>query len=303
MESKIQKIILLLNYLPDENTWFNKVFSKYGKVSIYGISDLPKKLRYNRFLSLINFIAKFILACKGISKTKKNDILIIWDNTFTGVISGILAYIFNKKFTIILINMIDHGGSKIFLSIKKKLYKIAFKKIIATVNSAELKNKYAEQLNIPLERIYELADTFAGFGDYLSNENKLKVKNEYDVFCGGSSHRDWKLFIETAKLFPDKKFVGIAREKHFDKKIIIPENTEILFDADFSIFIEKLKKSRVCLIPLLTQSQAGQMVIFQAGLLKKPVVTTKTVAIQKYIRNNKNGILTRFKNIDVFKTG
>jgi glycosyltransferase involved in cell wall biosynthesis len=286
----MKKVVLLLNYPPANESWYNGFFDNIGETRIYGISNLSMKLRYSKVFSFVNFAAKFFLAFKGILKTKPNDILIILDNTFTGTMCGLISSCLNLKRNILLVNMIDHEGKGSFFGIKKLVYKTAFRKIYATANSAELIDFYTGKYNIPEGRLFELADTFAGFDDYICRSGKNEAK-KYDVFCGGSSHRDWELFLDVAASFPGKNFVGIAPKKNFNLKSSEQNNVDFYFDVDFPLFIDTMRNSSVCFLPLSTRSQAGQMVIFQAGLLEKPVVITETMAIKKYIRHNENGIL------------
>jgi glycosyltransferase involved in cell wall biosynthesis len=242
-------------------------------------------------LSFVNFLAKFFLSFKSIRRSKPGDLIVVLDNTFMGICCGLLSKWFAPGRDILLVNMIDHGGSKNFRKLKKRIYHPAFTKIFATVNSADLIEYYSEEYRIPQNRLFELPDTFAGLEGEIDNILKIVHPPKYDVFCGGSSHRDWGLFLEVAKAFPDKKFVGIARRKQLDQELNLPSNVGFYFDVDYALFITTMQQSAVCLLPLQTKSQAGQIVILQAGLLKKPVVITETVAIKKYIRHNENGLL------------
>lgn len=55
------------------------------------------------------------------------------------------------------------------------------------------------------------------------------------------------------------------------------------FDVGEEEFQEVIRNCSMVYMPINVETQGSQIVIFQAGLYKKPVVTTRTKAISTYI--------------------
>lgn len=141
-----------------------------------------------------------------------------------------------------------------------------------------------------------MPDCISNWGIKILQRND-NIKDGGYIFSGGSTFRDWKLFIETARMLPQYRFMGVARKTGFPQEDI-PGNIEMYFDVEESVFNELLKNCRVVFMPIKVKTQGGQIVIFKGGLFHKPVVTTDTAAIKTYIEDGRNGLLIKFKNTE-----
>ena len=66
-------------------------------------------------------------------------------------------------------------------------------------------------------------------------KNDAECQDKGYIFSGGSSYRDWDLFIDVAKKLSTCKFVGIARRSKFPNTQL-PPNVEMHFDVNESDF-------------------------------------------------------------------
>ena len=76
------------------------------------------------------------------------------------------------------------------------------------------------------------------------------------------------------------------------------KNVDFYFNISSKKFIELLCACKICWLPLNTQSSAGLIVLLQAGLLKKPVISTSNFVMRSYIQNDFDGILHRIGDVN-----
>lgn len=236
-------------------------------------------------------ILRFVHAIKIAVKTKKDEIVVVMDDTPTSVFISCTLPLLMKKNSVVCLNMMDSLNPNIA---KKVLYRMAFKRMYASANNQRIMELYSSLYGLPHDRFFYLPDCIANWGMKI-----LQMKEPIEcggyIFSGGSTFRDWNLFIDVAWKMPQYKFVGIARKTGFPKKQL-PGNVEMLFDVGEATFNDYLKKCSVVFMPISVKTQGGQIVIFKGGLYRKAVVTTDTAAIRTYIKDGNNGLLTRFKD-------
>lgn len=99
---------------------------------------------------------------------------------------------------------------------------------------------------------------------------------------GGNTRRDYGMLVRLAKKRPDYQFLVITNNSYkyvFEDK---PDNINLYYNISGDDFYQKLAHCRMCFIPLTSDLQGGQIVLFGAALLRKPIVTTKSSAISSY---------------------
>lgn len=236
-------------------------------------------------------ILRFVHAIKIAVRTKKDEIVVVMDDTLSSVFISCTLPLLGKKNNVVCLNMMDSLHSNFA---KKLLYKTAFKRMYASANNQRIMELYSALYVLPKDRFFYLPDCIANWGMKIL-QSKETIKCDGYIFSGGSTFRDWNLFIDVAWKLPQYKFVGIARKTGFPKKQL-PSNVEMLFDVDEATFNDYLKKCSVVFMPINVKTQGGQIVIFKGGLYRKAIVTTDTAAIRTYIEDGRNGLLTRFKD-------
>ena len=287
------RIYLAMNYWPNDEYWLCSEFKENGiDFRLIGINNKLRKLRYLRlFGNTIWNLTKIIRAVKIALGTKKDEIVIVQDDTASSVFIAMLLRIFFKSNYTICLNMMDNLKSNF---LKKNLYKYAFKHMYASTNNRNVSDLYCNLYHLPQDKFFYLPDCISNWGmNILKNDAECQDKGY--IFSGGSSYRDWDLFIDVAKKLPACKFVGIARKSKFPNTQL-PPNLEMHFDVNELVFNKYLRDSRIVFMPINVKTQGGQIVIFTSGLYHKPIVTTSTAAIKTYIENGRNGLLCEFKD-------
>lgn len=287
------RIYLAMNYWPNDEYWLCSEFKENGiDFRLIGINNKLRKLRYLRlFGNTIWNLTKIIRAVKIALGTKKDEIVIVQDDTASSVFIAMLLRIFFKSNYTICLNMMDNLKSNF---LKKNLYKYAFKHMYASTNNRNVSDLYCNLYHLPQDKFFYLPDCISNWGmNILKNDAECQDKGY--IFSGGSSYRDWDLFIDVAKKLSTCKFVGIARRSKFPNTQL-PPNVEMHFDVNESDFNKYLKNSRIVFMPINVKTQGGQIVVFTAGLYHKPIITTNTAAIKTYIENGRNGLLCEFKD-------
>jgi glycosyltransferase involved in cell wall biosynthesis len=72
------------------------------------------------------------------------------------------------------------------------------------------------------------------------------------------------------------------------------------YDIPFQKFQELIENCSLLALPLKTQAPAGLIVLFTAGLMSKPVITSDNATTREYITTEENGILVKIGDFNDF---
>lgn len=283
-----KKINVVMNYFPSNDYWLLEELRTHGiNYKLFGNREWIRQVRYRKFWG--NFIWNLYKLIRGLIisfKIKKGSVTLILDDTASSVFIAIFSILFMKSNLILCLNMIDNLNGN---SIKGILYRLAFKKMYASVNNKSLIDKYVALYHLNSRRFFILPDCYSNWGRQILKD-PVSPENKNYVFMGGSSYRDWNLFIETAEELKEYHFIGAAR-KGFFPNVPIPSNVRMYFDVKEIIFRKLLKNCTMIFMPINVKTQGGQIVLMEGALYKKPVCTTDSVAIRSYIKNGIDGEL------------
>lgn len=295
MDISKKHCVLCMNYYPRNNYWLSAELRNLGvDLTIVGIPESQRKVFFKgKFGKVYQNIYKLLRVLKIWKNCRKDSVIMSMDDTASAVFCAVFLNLLGCKHTVILLNMIDNLSGN---SMKTYLYKKAFKNMYASCSNEDILNLYSARFNIDKQRLFLLQDCYSNWGQAILEKKEPTSQGDY-IFSGGSSHRDWHLFVEVAKKMPYQKFVGVARKGHFNI-VELPENLTMYFDIESTKFSEFLRNCKFVFLPIDIKTQGGQIVIFQAGLYKKAVVSTETVAVRVYIEDGVNGELVAFKDVD-----
>jgi glycosyltransferase involved in cell wall biosynthesis len=117
------------------------------------------------------------------------------------------------------------------------------------------------------------------------------VKIEDYVFSGGRTSRDVATLLNAASSFPLPLYLVVGRNEAIPSPL--PENVRVWRELSFLDYLDKLQRARMVVIPLLESERAtGQVALFEAMALGKPIVATHATGTVDYIRDGINGMLT-----------
>ena len=229
-------------------------------------------------------------ASSAICKSSSNDTLIFWYD-FQGIISFWICRLLFMKRRIIILNLLLKNKPTLKNKMVSYLYKSALQStnLEATVTSMEYGKALNHQLGI--RKSYTLLHDVYPFSEEEEREYK-DCGNK--VFCGGNNGRDWELIIKIGQSMPDVQFTLVMPDsawKHYSK-MTLPENIHIFNNVRLAEFNKLLQESSIVVLPLNTDAPAGLIVIFQAALQQKPIITTSTPVTKEYI-DEKSGVLCK----------
>ena len=105
------------------------------------------------------------------------------------------------------------------------------------------------------------------------------------VSVGADPHRDFDLLVEAARALPETSFLAVTtadRARSLDGR---PDNLTVETDLPFDEMRRRLERARVVALPVRDNSYSGATtVLLQAMALAKPVVVTRTAAIETGLR-------------------
>ncbi len=126
---------------------------------------------------------------------------------------------------------------------------------------------------------------------YTTLEHKERPpENDGTVLSIGRTLRDVNTLLLAAPHFHGPLVLVIGKQDPLPEKV--PSNVQILRDISLAESHEMIRRAAVVVIPLLpAERSTGQVVLFEAMALGKPVVATRVTGTQDYIRDGENGLL------------
>jgi glycosyltransferase involved in cell wall biosynthesis len=271
------------------NDWLVEGFSKRKiNVSFMGLEKSSQMLQKSRITRILSLHVKYLkLAIRSIIKSKYEDIIICFlDNI--GLYVFFLSKVLFIRRRIIVINIMFNNYPDVITKIKKYLYRLMLKDsyIYPTVTSSDLPAIYRNIFNLPDKEFYLLHDCYGKLSKY---KQPFCEGNNY-VFCGGTNGRDYKSLLKIAGLLPHIRFVIVGPKKNTLGEEY-PSNIEYHYNIEFHLFQDLIHNCSILALPLKTQAPAGLIVLFTAGLMSKPVITSDTPTMREYIIQGEHGIL------------
>ena len=210
----------------------------------------------------------------------KDDLIIIYDNDIIGLYLGLLFHIFRPHMVVYKINAMTSNKEHPYSSFKRIFVRMAYENIFTSVNNDNIASLYSEFFNLPIRHFISIPDSISDFGEKIEKITDTTEKGY--IFMGGATYRDYTLFVEVAKQLPQYRFVAVTFEKY--KRVFnnAPNNVSVYYNLCEKDFYQKIANSNIVFIPLTNDVQGGQLVVMQGALLKKPIITTDTLAIHTY---------------------
>ena len=272
------------------NEWLLEGFARRGfPVQFIGMSNPGELLSLSRTQRILSLHTRYIqMSLKSLFKSKKGDVIICFLDVI-GLYVFLLSSLLLRKREIVAINIMFNDGSDIMTSVKKLMFRLMLqnKHVFPTVTSSELPVTYKKLFRIDDKHFFILHDCF---GDL----TPLAYPPEEDayVFCGGINGRDWKTLVQAASMLPAIRFVVIGPKKDTLGEAI-PSNIEYYFNVPYSDFQSNILNCKMVALPLDTEAPAGLIVLFSAGLMHKPVITTNNFTLRDYITSGESGFLIK----------
>lgn len=233
-----------------------------------------------KITSYIRFKRLFFNSLSVVFKARFGDMILVYDHDYSGYVLSFLISWFKPYLTVLKINQMGGNKKHLLPFHLKVLAKRGFRNMYTTCNNSTIGLLFSRELNIPISHFIPIPDSISDFGkDILSIKNK--TERNY-IFMGGATHRDYALFVECAKRLPQYEFIAVTFSKYKHCFEAAPKNVKVIYGLSEMDFYEMIAHSNIVFVPLTNDLQGGQMVIFQAALLGKPIITTQNEAIGTY---------------------
>ena len=115
-------------------------------------------------------------------------------------------------------------------------------------------------------------------------------QNEGFVFSIGRSLRDWDTLLRAAPLFAAPLRLVLGKRHRLPAPI--PPNVQVSRNLSLKESLDWMRRAAVVAIPLVpSERSTGQVVLFEAMAMGKPVVATRAAGTVDYVRDGENGLL------------
>lgn len=265
------------NTIPGYWLYDNLVKDGYEVKPFYMRKDDTEKGNKILYYSNLSRIAIYV-----IFKVTKRDLLLTYDNDTTAIYLSLIISLFRPSLIMHKINCMAGKKGQLYSPYKRFFVKKAYEKIYTTVNNDILAREFSTFLEIPLSHFIPIPDSISDYGEVLC---KIKDRSPHGyIFSGGASNRDYPLLLECARKLPHRHFLVVTFKDFQSVFKNAPSNVEIIYGLPEIEFYKKIAHSSLVFVPLNNNLQGGQMVVFQGALLEKPIITTDSIAIKTYFK-------------------
>ena len=275
--------------------WLIEGFVKRNfPVKFLGMLIPPGLMAKSRIRRIFGLHFRYLrISALSLFSSKKGDIIICFLDVI-GLYVFILSCILFKSREIVVINLMFNDRDDFITSLKRSLFRLMLinPRVHPTVTSVALSEIYRQTFNLPGKKFHLLNDCYGTQKVYESNPGETDY-----VFCGGINGRDWVTLVKAASLLPDIHFVVVGPKKD-TLGDHIPANIEYLFNVQPHEFQLKMMNCSILALPLDTEAPAGLIVLFSAGLMHKPVISTNSYTMREYITSGENGYLVGMRDYE-----
>lgn len=143
-----------------------------------------------------------------------------------------------------------------------------------------------------LARRFEISEAKLRFVPmYTTLANPARApENEGYVLSIGRSGRDWETLLRAAPLIAAPLRIVAGTTDRLPEPL--PPRAQVLRDIPLEQGHDLMKRAAVVVVPLLPAKRStGQVVLFEAMAMGKPVVATRAAGTADYVRDGENGLL------------
>ena len=140
----------------------------------------------------------------------------------------------------------------------------------------------------------------------LDEKNVVSTRQKNYIFSGGGSSRDYATLVRAARDL-EILFVIVSLRDPLTRKtslegIKLPRNVSVQSPVPHDQFLKLIRESKIMIIPLKDVLHVGgQKVLLEAFAAGKPVIVTRTAAMEDYVKDGKTGILVKPHNPEELK--
>lgn len=123
-----------------------------------------------------------------------------------------------------------------------------------------------------------------------------EINNPF-LLAMGSAQRDYPTFFKAVEKLGLRTVVVAG--KHALAGLTIPENVEVKFGLTIDQCLQLAQKARISVVPLLdNQTASGQVTIIEAMRMNRPIVATRCIGSEDYLKNGETGLLVEPHSVD-----
>lgn len=279
---KHRKALILTDFEPARDWWFGKALQENGCAAEirYCENNGVRKSGMNEFLRLLQYV---FFPLSQLRNYGKFDVIIGWQQFFALNLAFWLRFFHVKKRSkIICMTFIYKTKSGIL----GKVYYRYMKWIVNShyidsfiVHSRNEVERYADIFKCGKERFHFVRLV----NDILAHADS---RTEPFVFSTGRSNRKFQLLYALSEAYDIP--VKIATDTFPPK---VPPRVEILQNCSGDAMLSEMMKCFCVVIPLeIPEVSSGQLTCLQAMMCGKPVICTRSSALEDYVSDGETGL-------------
>ncbi len=290
------KVLLMIDWEPGKRSYLAEELIKLGiECDIIGTDFSvakwkPVKKYFTHWYSCLK------VSYKAFKKRHNYDYIISWQQLMGLFYAGIRQFV-NEDWPRLFI-------TKTILSERKNpilafIRKIGFRKMLRGADiigccTITLLKKMRDDYKLPESKLVHLPFFYRTKDNFSENEIK---QTDMEVFSIGVSNRDYWTLLKAAERI-NHKFVIVA-PKFTLSGLTIPSNVSV-YNNTFGLEASRLmRRARIVVIPLKSDNfPSGETVLFEAMTYGKPVIITRSITSQEYVRDKVDGLLVKKGNVD-----
>lgn len=270
-------------YLSGPHINVEKGYWLYDQIANDGYNIVPFYLyKYGHSRDFSTKIRRYIIPLKLLIKSRKDDVVLLYDVTTIFIIVGLLTNMFRLKRNIVAVNFMGNGRNKGYERWKQPIIRVALRNMKIGVNSVALRDIYSKQLCLPQDTFFLVKDCICNVS---IDECDCEPDKDNYIFMGGNTRRDWSLFKKIVTDMPQYNFVASLSGNDLDDIQDAP-NLKIYKCISLDGFNQLEAKCKIVILPLTTNTQGGLLVAFQGNVYRKPIIISDTISTNTYYEDN-----------------
>ncbi|MFO7889396.1 MAG: glycosyltransferase family 4 protein [bacterium] len=290
------KVLLMIDWAPEKRSYLAEELIKLGiDCDVIGTDfSVAKWKPIKKYFT--HWYRCFIVSYKAFKKRHKYDYIISWQQLMGLFYAGLKQFVKNDRPRLFI--------TKTILSERKNpviafIRKVGFRKMLKGADiigccTLPLLRKMRDEYTLPESKLVHLPFFYQAKEDFTEEEIQ---KTDMEIFSIGVSNRDYLTLLRAAERI-NHKFVIVA-PKFTLSGLSIPSNVKI-YNNLFGIEASRLmRRARMVVIPLKSVNfPSGETVLFEAMTYGKPVIITRSITTQEYVKHEVDGLLVEKQNED-----
>lgn len=298
MRNTNKRVLFLTDWLDTEQSVFCNFLNSL-QITNWNFVRCRRSLHETRVFRWVQFLR---VALRAFEKRGEYDVIICWHQNIGFILALLLSITRAKSIKLIVLTFMRRPYPKkrgikswsnnfaIYTVLKHSSYIFCYSKEHVQLLSNVYPEYYYKLITVEIPNLWT---------DVI-NTKYIDSPITFDIFAGGRTNRDYSTFLKAIEGLGLHCCIVCSPENV--ERLRVPDNVTIEYDLSLDDFLQKMRQSRIVVIPLKEpETPTGQLVLLQAMGMGKATIMSKGIGVPSYIRNGVEAILVDGGNVSALR--